>query len=119
MLKQMTTDYQETARRGPTIPDEKEEAGLYKKELNDVIAAVLKDKQKDEGFYSASDLKLFFWYRTLFLSRDKPTTHILALAETSKEELVAHTPKTLGRLIQRMKEKLLVAESEDSDAVPG
>jgi len=97
MLKRFRGAYEATAadRRGPRIPveddDDKQEQDAA------ALAAVLKSPDSDATTYTNYDASLFYWYRYLFLGREKPTTHILALAGLSDEDIAAGCPAVLRR----------------------
>jgi hypothetical protein len=51
-------------------------------------------------------IELLRWYRYLFLSRSKPSTHLKALSRLSDGELKADAPKILSLLVQHIQEKV-------------
>ncbi|OJH42539.1 ATP-dependent nuclease [Cystobacter ferrugineus] len=113
MLTSFKAAYMKNAKRGPSIPKDQKE---YEDALASVLSAVLKDKHSGGKQYSADELRLFFWYRYLFLNRGKPVSHMMALADLSPEELVASAPNALKRLVERMKQQLDVAAEDEADA---
>lgn len=116
MLQHFTDAYHEAVKdgRGPTIPaDEDEDA---EDENRAAIRAVLKEAGGNGGTYSSEERQEFFWYRYLFLSRGKPTTHLTALAAISDEQLRSKCPPVLERLIKRMKQRLASAGEDGPDA---
>ena len=98
--------------RGPDIP--KHDDQDRDEEIKGVIRAVLKKKGSDGSTYSAGEPFAFFWYRYLFLGRGKPTTHILALASLTDEQLKAGCPQVLQRVVAMMKDKLGLAPAREA-----
>jgi putative ATP-dependent endonuclease of OLD family len=113
MLESFFPEYEKTATKGPNIPEDKEE---YQDALDSAMDAVLKEGNDGGGTYSPKQLKLFFWYRYLFLDRSKPVSHLLALGEVSPGRLAKAAPKVLLRLVARMKTELGVAAEDEGDA---
>jgi len=58
------------------------------------------------AFYDNSYDDALRWYRYLFLGRGKPSTHVRVLSRLTQAELLAGMPKTLMRLLQRVKQTL-------------
>jgi hypothetical protein len=114
MLKAFPAAYQGVSDEGdgPDIPDD---AADYTAARKRVVRSVLKDAGTDGGTYSDDELRLFFWYRYLFLGRGKPSTHLLALSALDDDELKDNAPDVLLRLIDRMIECLEEAETEGTD----
>ena len=86
---------------GPTIPA----AGSteWDEYIHRVIGAAVGNDEDGIGIYinlTTDRKELFAWYRYLFLSRSKPTTHLLALAEIEDSELGQKTPPSLLRLLE-------------------
>lgn len=70
------------------------------------ITTVLGKKYYNSNQYTQNELKLFNTYRTLFLSRSKPATHIEAFANLSDEKLLSNVPDCLNRLADAVIKKL-------------
>ncbi|MEW4275372.1 ATP-dependent nuclease [Priestia megaterium] len=75
------------------------------------IAATLKKKEYSnalgEDSYSRLQLELMPYYKTLFLGRGKPTTHIEALSKMDVENIKTNYPHALKELLSAIKEELL------------
>lgn len=112
MLESFPSEYAKVAKKGPNIPEDKTE---YQKAVNAVIDTVLKEDNSGGKTYSPDQLKLFFWYRYLFLNRGKPVSHLLALSEVPATALAKDAPEVLLRLVARMKKKLGVAAEDEAD----
>jgi hypothetical protein len=97
---------------GPEIPTATD--ANREKEIKGAVKAVLKKKGSDGSTFSDDEKQSFFWYRYLFLGRGKPTTHILALASITDEELIKNCPKPLRRLVKRVKKHLGMKEAQDA-----
>lgn len=81
--------------RGERGPDRK----------SDPTAAVIGDEGTDSDFWAEPErLELLRWYRYLFLSRSKPSTHLRALARITDTELAANAPKVLTALVQYIRD---------------
>ena len=91
---------------GPNIPFE----GSSNREQyfrSAIESAVGSDETAVELYLAYHGVKeLFPWYRYLFLSRSKPSTHLLALAEKDGGELKDKAPPPLKRLLQRCESEL-------------
>lgn len=78
--------------------------------LQSGIAATLKKKKYSEGLgednYLQDQLNLMPAYKTLFLGRGKPVTHIEALTKLEDEEIIKGYPTVFKELLARIKEKL-------------
>ena len=99
---------------GPTIPAE----GSHGRDeyIRRAIDVAVGNDEDSIGIYLnlASEKKeLFAWYRYLFLSRSKPTTHILALAAIEEEELCEKAPPQLIRLLGNCREALGLQSSNE------
>ncbi|MDF2186155.1 AAA family ATPase [Grimontia hollisae] len=70
------------------------------------IKAVLGKSRTDASEYDESERKLFITYHKLFKIGSKPAEHIEALSKLSNEELMAHIPPSLDRLIEAVKNML-------------
>ncbi|MDF5004210.1 AAA family ATPase [Vibrio parahaemolyticus] len=71
------------------------------------IKAVLGKSRTEASEYSDDEQKLFITYHKLFKVGSKPAEHITALSRLSDEQLLAHIPPSLGRLVDAAKEILL------------
>ncbi len=71
------------------------------------IKAVLGKSCTEASEYSDDEQKLFITYHKLFKVGSKPAEHITALSRLSDEQLLAHIPPSLGRLVDAAKEILL------------
>ncbi|EGR1578389.1 DUF2813 domain-containing protein [Vibrio parahaemolyticus] len=71
------------------------------------IKAVLGKSRTEASEYSDDEQKLFITYHKLFKVGSKPAEHITALSRLSDEQLLAHIPPSLGRLVDSAKEILL------------
>ena len=94
MLKSFENAYQGTALQGP------------RGDTKNAIKATLKsenvyDEASDAGFYPAEDKERFRWYRYLFSSRSKPSSHLGALGSISVEDrgTVNRMPNSLQALL--------------------
>ena len=93
--------------RGPTIPAE--ESSEWDEYIRGAIGATVGNDEDGIAIHmnTASNKKeLFAWYRYLFLSRSKPTTHILALSGIEEGELREKSPPRLRRLLNYCEEKI-------------
>jgi putative ATP-dependent endonuclease of OLD family len=104
MLKSFEKQYKATMPNGPRIPDEATEE--YVNKLNSSVHATLKSNEATGETYSSDEHKLMIWYNSLFLGRGKPSTHIEALSELTKEELLEKLPPELNKLAKKT-EKIL------------
>ena len=106
MLRGFKKAYEATATdgHGPQIPGETD-AG-YSDSRQRALAAVLKSADAKGVTYKKYRASRFFWYRYLFLGRGKPTTHIMALASLSNEEIAEKCPEMLKRLVEHVKGEL-------------
>lgn len=110
MLRRFPDAYKNIDRqRGPTIP--MEDSSEWDGYIRGAIGATVGNDEDGIAVYmdTASNInikELFPWYRYLFLSRSKPTTHILALTEIEEGELSENTPPQLRRLIEYCREAI-------------
>lgn len=96
MLSRFTTAYTtlESRERGPDS-------------TSDPTAAVIGEEGTDPAFWATpAQLELLRWYRYLFLSRSKPSTHLRALGHLTDGELAANAPEVLTALIERIKDQV-------------
>jgi hypothetical protein len=57
-------------------------------------------------YRTCSGLELLRWYRYLFLSRSKPSTHLRALGRITDVELAANAPEVLTALVERVRDRI-------------
>ncbi|WP_066159863.1 ATP-dependent nuclease, partial [Halalkalibacter krulwichiae] len=88
MLERFPSEYKETMRIGPRLPDKEEDPDNYRKKVTSSIQATLKNENATGFTYSEEQHELMVWYNSLFLGRGKPSTHIDALAKISDSELI-------------------------------
>lgn len=72
----------------------------------DVIVAVLGKNHGDVSQYTDGRLRSFGAYHTRFKLGSKPAAHLAAMAELDDIEINANMPKSIGRLLDLVKEKL-------------
>ncbi|HDR6998320.1 AAA family ATPase [Bacillus cereus] len=106
MLKSFPTAYKETAPRGPSIPNKETNPKEYNKKIKAAIHGALKSEKAKGNTYSEQDKELMIWYNNLFLGRGKPSTHIHAINNIPKEELLENSPTELKNLTNRVKQIL-------------
>jgi putative ATP-dependent endonuclease of OLD family len=70
------------------------------------IVAVLGKKHANESRLGDDLLELFDDYHSKFDLKSKPATHLTALSALTNEELLDGLPGVLGRLVERVQEKL-------------
>lgn len=59
----------------------------------------------DPDFWAeTAQLELLRWYRYLFLSRSKPSTHLRALGRIADVELAANAPEVLTALVEHVRD---------------
>ncbi|MGB3638812.1 MAG: TOPRIM nucleotidyl transferase/hydrolase domain-containing protein, partial [Rivularia sp. (in: cyanobacteria)] len=71
---------------------------------DNAIKAVLSDEANTTAYTDV--LELFPWYRYLFLTKSKPSTHLQALCQISEEELNSKAPPVLKKLLKYAHTKL-------------
>ncbi|MEH7607602.1 ATP-dependent endonuclease, partial [Priestia megaterium] len=103
MLKSFPDAYKETAPRGPSVPDKETELSAYEEKVKGAVRATLKNENSVGLMYSPEDRELMIWYNSLFLGRGKPSTHIDALTNISKEDLINNCPSELKELTSSVK----------------
>jgi len=81
-------------------------AGDLEKPDEETIAAVLGKSHGDASQYTEALQKLFGIYHKRFKLGSKPATHLAAMAELDDATLDADMPKPIGRLLDRVREKL-------------
>ena len=70
------------------------------------VAHTLKKEGGDGLTYSETQRELMIWYNYFFLSRGKPTTHLMVLSRLSADELKAYTPDTIKRMIDEIQRNM-------------
>lgn len=105
MLKAFEEEYKKTIpdNGGPNLPEDDTE--YEKRKVNDV-KNVLKSNDAEGKFYDSKDKELMIWYKYLFLTRGKPSTHIMALSNIDKDELKDNLPEPFNKIINKIKDKL-------------
>jgi putative ATP-dependent endonuclease of OLD family len=105
MLQAFPDEYHATAHDGggPQIPAA---ANAYAQRVSRACRAVLKVEGGDGETYRDDEKRAFIWYSYLFLGREKPSTHLLALNQLEDDELGVGAPDVLGRLINRIEHKI-------------
>lgn len=72
---------------------------------SDPTTAVIGEEGTDPDFWAEpAHLELLRWYRYLFLSRSKPSTHLRALARIADAELAANAPEVLTALVEHVRD---------------
>lgn len=89
--KSAYTDHLEDGKTGPSSKGDPRNAVLGDPE----------DRPEVDFFDSEVQVDLLRWYRYLFLSNSKPSTHLRAMSFMSKEEL-AKPPSRISRLLDRI-----------------
>ncbi|AFZ24370.1 hypothetical protein Cylst_2133 [Cylindrospermum stagnale PCC 7417] len=84
-------------RSRPRIPDKNN--ANYNDDMDGVKKAVL-GKDANLSTYSEELQELLPWYRYLFLSKSKPSTHLQALCKIDNKDLKQKTPPVLERLLK-------------------
>jgi putative ATP-dependent endonuclease of OLD family len=104
MLRAYPQAYKSLESRGPAIPDSDDP------KLDEKIAslgkAVLGDQTAEASLYTAVEKSLFWAYRYHFLSRSKPSTHLLALNTLSDQAFRDGCPPHLRALVQKVSASL-------------
>jgi ABC-type cobalamin/Fe3+-siderophores transport system ATPase subunit len=116
LLRAFPKAYKGTAPKGggPRVPNSPPDKVTER--LKAAIAAVLKDEGGDGSSYSKEDIADFPWYVNLFLTHSKPTTHLMALASLSPEQLAKGVPPVLRRLLERTASQLGAIERADAQS---
>jgi hypothetical protein len=100
---------------GPRLPNQTKDAEKYQARLNSARLAVLKSDDATGETYTDDEKVAFVWYSYLFLGRGKPSTHILALNAIDKDDLWENAPKSLKKLVERVRDTLKT-DTEEADA---
>ncbi|MBP5972258.1 AAA family ATPase [Brasilonema sp. CT11] len=88
---------------GPRIPNR--ENSKYSSYLDTATKAVLGD-DADSSVYPEEIMALFPWYRYLFLTKSKPSTHLQALCQIADQELANKAPLVLKNILKYTINKL-------------
>jgi predicted ATP-dependent endonuclease of OLD family len=98
MLTCFTDVYKATAsdNRGPKIPEK--ESPRYQEYITSVLKAVISD-EVEFSTYAEEFQELLPWYRYLFLTNSKPSTHLQALSLIPEEELAKNAPIELKNIL--------------------
>ncbi len=83
---------------GPRIPTEPVALARATESVTDVVLG-----GPGANLYDADDKSDLFWYRYLFLSRSKPTTHMKAMASIDAVSLSQRAPAYLKQVIDRLR----------------
>ena len=105
MLTCFTNVYKATApdNRGPKIPEKENQK--YQNYMTSAIKAVISD-DVDISTYPEELQQLIPWYRYLFLTNSKPSTHLQALSQISEEDLSKNAPPELKNILNYTNKKL-------------
>lgn len=96
---------------GPRIPDKNIDLTSFNKKIQDGVIATLKSENAKAITYSEEEKELMIWYNYHFLSRGKPTTHILTLANIDKESLEYNLPIIFNEIFICIKNLLNLKDS--------
>ncbi|MGP4712810.1 MULTISPECIES: ATP-dependent nuclease [unclassified Psychrobacter] len=109
MLKSYTSFYKDTIPKngGPQIPNKTSELDKFNVKIANGVQATLKSADATGHTYTPEDRELMIWYNYHFLGRGKPTTHILALAKMTEEEIKQSFPPLFTTLFKRMNDLLI------------
>lgn len=101
MLETFPDEYKQTAPKngGPRIPDKSTNPGEFNEKVESAVRATLKDSGGDGKSYSEIQRELMIWYNYLFLQRQKPSTHIMALSNIDNKKLKDNMPEPLKKLV--------------------
>lgn len=95
------------SRGGPEdVPDDDTSEKDRSERVNKAAKQALKSDKANVNSYGYEMKSLMIWYVYHFLSRGKPSTHIMALAEIDQATFLAGMPAPLRRLVEKVKEKL-------------
>ena len=114
LLESFETAYKETVddSYGPTIKNigkikdiETEKMSReYEERITKDIKATLKEEGGDGHTYTQNQRKLMIWYKYLFLSRGKPSTHLTALPNCSIQK-IQDIPNPLRKIISKIADR--------------
>ncbi|MFG3413930.1 ATP-dependent endonuclease [Streptomyces althioticus] len=83
------------------------EAGDRGPGAGDPLVTVMGENGTREDYWrNAKRRELLGWYRYLFVTRSKPSSHMSALGRLSDEELKAEAPEWLQALVRHIQEKI-------------
>ncbi|WP_437801292.1 ATP-dependent nuclease [Sorangium sp. So ce693] len=105
MLRAFPAAYRATVppNGGPKLPSNPED---LEARIERATRTVLKDNGGDGSSFSQDEKNDFPWYSNLFLNRGKPTTHLLAMAALTDDQLRSSMPPVLERLLDWVEQKL-------------
>jgi putative ATP-dependent endonuclease of the OLD family len=72
----------------------------------DIVVAVLGKNHGDVSQYTDSRRSSFGAYHSCFKLRSKPAAHLAAMAELDDADINANMPRSIGRLLDQVKQKL-------------
>ena len=108
MLRRVPDAYKNIeGQNGPSLPAK--DSTEWEPYIRSAIAAAVRNNDAAIDLYMKSKpewKELFPWYRYLFVSRSKPTTHLQALADVDSDELAKNAPPPLKRLLKRCERAL-------------
>ncbi|MFD5064942.1 ATP-dependent endonuclease [Streptomyces sp. NPDC058394] len=73
---------------------------------SDPITTVLGEKGTRPAYWDETRAEWLGWYRYLFLSRSKPSTHLSALGRLSDEEIRLNAPEVLVALVKHIRKEI-------------
>ncbi|MFE3645930.1 ATP-dependent endonuclease [Streptomyces sp. NPDC059169] len=73
---------------------------------SDPTTTVLGEKATRPGYWNDTRAEWLSWYRYLFLTRSKPSTHMSALGRLSDEELRLNAPEVLVALVEHFRKEV-------------
>ncbi|MEU5084922.1 MULTISPECIES: ATP-dependent nuclease [Streptomyces] len=71
-----------------------------------LITVMGENGTREDYWRDAEHLELLGWYRYLFVTRSKPSSHISALGRLSNAEVKANAPEWLQSLVRHIQEKI-------------
>lgn len=105
MLEEFLDEYKKTIppNGGPMHINKEKASDEYQKRLSKGIRATLKSEGGDGRTYTEIQRNLMIWYDYFFLGKGKPSTHIMALENITKNELKERLPLSLKKLMEAIK----------------
>ncbi|KUN90023.1 hypothetical protein AQJ66_02955 [Streptomyces bungoensis] len=82
------------------------EANQRGPDSSDPTTTVLGEKGTRPLYWNETRAEWLRWYRYLFLSRSKPSTHLSALGRLSDEELRLNAPEVLVAIVEHIRKKV-------------
>ncbi|NEE38095.1 ATP-dependent endonuclease, partial [Streptomyces sp. SID7982] len=82
------------------------EHGKRGPDSSDPTTTVLGEKGTRPDYWNEERTEWLGWYRYLFLSRSKPSTHLSALGRLSDEELRLNAPEELVALVEHIRKEI-------------